>query len=254
MQTQGPCPVSFDFSLRPQGLPWQVSDRVLLTQGRTVWVRVDPGGIRVESEAGPEFPRPTPQTDGGDWIPPRERGADRLLQTPERQTAAQTLVLLPEHAPSSSSQVLTAPALRSTFPMAPPSVPASTLPQRPSAPPPRLLSLLSPPPPPLSFPRSLAPTSHHLLRPSSLQTFTCLPDPAVSPPATPLLDTRVPCFSHRCPAAPLPLPCFPPPPGLRFPAPAPPVSFPLPSPRSFRAVSLSVFRAVCTQAAGSRRH
>lgn len=161
MQTQGPCPVSFDFSLRPQGLPWQVSDRVLLTQGRTVWVRVDPGGIRVESEAGPEFPdrphRPMVETGSHRGSAVQTGSCRHQRGRQQRRHWFSSPNSPPPHPPKSSPpppcappfpwllpRCLRAPSLKARVPLLPDSSPSSLLPS------------------PLPFPRSLAPTSHHL--------------------------------------------------------------------------------------------
>lgn len=109
-----------------------------------------------------------------------------------------------------------APPLAARVPFLHASSPSSTLPPHSSLPSPFFPS-----------PRPFAPTFHHLLRPSSLQTFTCPPNPAVRPSTTPLQVTLAPYLPHRVP------PCSPPTSSLPSPSRAP-------LPRS-RSLSLRVF-------------
>lgn len=180
--------------------------------------RVDLGGIKVESWVGSEFPRPTPQTDSGDDPTAGARRRHTPTGIRDSKTATQTLAPLPEHVPSSSPQLLTPyPAPRSTFPLAPPTAPASTplaarvlaLPAySPSSTSPHSLPFPAPSPlPPILSSPFPSPT-----RPSSLPTVTCPLSPAVRPPASPLLDAPAPASPTRAPRfpsrflAPLPQP------------------------------------------------
>lgn len=164
---------------------------------------------------GRSSPDQPPQTDSGD----DPTAGARRTRTPtgirDSKTAVQTVAPLPEHAPSSSPQLLTPhPAPRSTFPRAPPPTPAST----PLAA--RVLAL------PAYSPSSTSPHSLPFPAPSPLPPTLSSPfpspTPAVFPPDRHLpASTRGeptpgrPCLGlpHRRSAVPLPLPRSPPPAG-----------------------------------------